>query len=204
VSSSFQPPEPLSADRLAEIREREQAATPGPWGTHYDRGSDRVGYDVAAEITLSEDGLGCRRYIARLDEEPQDEAQTFSDAMFIARSRDDVPALLATLDRLTARVAELESVVERRGARLVTLEIDALHIRGALSPNGRPRRVPMELGETLLPAVEWLLDRVAEFEQAARTQPCGRAMVHPEHTWMSASEAVQWCPGEKAGEPRDH
>ncbi|SFY52115.1 hypothetical protein [Streptomyces sp. F-1] len=66
--------------------------------------------------------------------------------------------------KLRARVAELEAQRARRRARLVALQNDALNIRGALSPSGEARRVPMPLGETLLPAVEWLINRVAELE----------------------------------------
>ncbi|WP_405676848.1 hypothetical protein OG292_19615 [Streptomyces sp. NBC_01511] len=56
---------------------------------------------------------------------------------------------------------------ERRHGRLIALQNDADNMRGVLSPNGLPRRVPMELGETLTPAVEWLIARVAELETAA-------------------------------------
>lgn len=51
-----------------------------------------------------------------------------------------------------------------KAAELVALRNDALNMRGALSPNGSARRVPMELGRELAPVVEWLLNRVAELE----------------------------------------
>jgi hypothetical protein len=76
------------------------------------------------------------------------------------------PETAAELEQLRAQVAELAAQRERRRVRLVALQNDALNMRGALSPNGFPRRVPMPLGETLLPAVEWLLGRVAELEAA--------------------------------------
>lgn len=50
-------------------------------------------------------------------------------------------------------------------AELVALRNDVLNMRGALSPNGSPRRVPMPLGKELAPVVEWLLNRVGELEQ---------------------------------------
>lgn len=50
-------------------------------------------------------------------------------------------------------------------AELTALRNDALNMRGALSPNGSPRRVPMPLGKELAPVVEWLLNRVDELEQ---------------------------------------
>lgn len=69
-------------------------------------------------------------------------------------------------DQLRARVAELEAQRDRRRARLVALQNDALSMRGSLSPNGEASKVPFELGETLTPAVDWLINRVAELEAA--------------------------------------
>lgn len=70
----------------------------------------------------------------------------------------------AEVETLRARVAELEDRQDRHRAELTALRTDALAIRGVLAPAGRPRRVPFELGATLLPAVEWLLARIAELE----------------------------------------
>src|SRR5690606_2919459 len=61
-------------------------------------------------------------------------------------------------------ITTLVARVDRHRARLVALQNDALSMRGALSPNGEARKVPMPLGETLTPAVEWLINRVAELE----------------------------------------
>ncbi|MFE2712322.1 hypothetical protein ACFXKI_10095 [Streptomyces mirabilis] len=66
--------------------------------------------------------------------------------------------------QLRARVAELEAQRDRRRVRLVALQNDALNMRGTLSPNGEDNKVPFTLGETLTPAVEWLVNRVAELE----------------------------------------
>jgi hypothetical protein len=98
---------------------------------------------------------------------------------------DHVPALLADNARLRAEVAELEAEreklvrwhgedsktinrlvdrVERHRARLTALQNDALNMRGSLAPTGSDRKVPFELGETLTPAVDWLINRVAELE----------------------------------------
>ena len=57
-------------------------------------------------------------------------------------------------------VPGLLAEVARLRAELVHAQADLLDIRGHLSPNGYPRRVPMELGDRVAPAVEWLLDRV--------------------------------------------
>lgn len=62
------------------------------------------------------------------------------------------------------RIAELEAQRERRRVRLVALQNDALSMRGSLSPMGEDRKVPFPLGETLTPAVDWLIARIAELE----------------------------------------
>ncbi|MFC1410382.1 hypothetical protein ACEZCY_14065 [Streptacidiphilus sp. N1-12] len=56
-------------------------------------------------------------------------------------------------------IVEGERIEDRR-ARLVALDTDAQNIRGLLAPNGAPRLVPMELGEQLLPAVQWLTEQL--------------------------------------------
>jgi hypothetical protein len=102
---------PLSPERLAEIRDREAAATPGPWGT-YDDGTGRL--DIAADLEETGTGYSCRRSIAQTDEYPidndpahaewasdQDLEQSQADAEFIAAARTDVPALLAEVNRLS-------------------------------------------------------------------------------------------------------
>lgn len=70
-------------------------------------------------------------------------------------------ALLDEVDRLAAQR-------DRRRDRLVALQNDALNMRGALSPMGEARKVPFPLGPTLLPAVEWLIGRVAELEHTVQ------------------------------------
>lgn len=57
-------------------------------------------------------------------------------------------------------VAALVAKLDNYRARLTKAESDLLNVRGTLSPNGYPRRVPMELGPTLAPAVEWLAGEV--------------------------------------------
>ncbi|WP_225840257.1 hypothetical protein [Streptomyces sp. NK08204] len=74
------------------------------------------------------------------------------------------PVVSRALADLITEVERLRAQRDRRRARLVALQNDALNIRGALSPNGEARKVPMPLGEMLLPAVEWLISRVAELE----------------------------------------
>ncbi|MFD6324232.1 hypothetical protein ACFWOL_15480 [Streptomyces sp. NPDC058442] len=63
-------------------------------------------------------------------------------------------------------ITKLVARIEQRRARLVKAEADLLEMRGLLSPNGEPRRIPaeVEIHERVAPAVEWLLNRVAELE----------------------------------------
>jgi len=64
----------------------------------------------------------------------------------------------------TVVAAVLDKLDQYRG-RLVAAESDLLNVRGILSPNGQPRRVPdgVEMVPDVAPAVEWLvgeLDRL--------------------------------------------
>ena len=152
-------PQELPAERLTEIAARTQAATAGPWCT--DRlaesdGSESIGVDAGDDNWI----VPCQ------DLDP-------ADAEFIAHARADVPALLDEIDRLTAQR-------DRRRIHLVALQNDALNVRGALSPNGEARKVPFPLGPTLLPAVEWLIGRVAELERLLAEDGCScPPAVHP-------------------------
>ncbi|MET9955655.1 hypothetical protein ABZ135_29475, partial [Streptomyces sp. NPDC006339] len=49
-------------------------------------------------------------------------------------------------------------------AELTRRRNEDLALRVELAPMGGPRKVPFELGDSLLPAVQWLLARVAELE----------------------------------------
>ncbi|MFE2940987.1 hypothetical protein ACFXKG_18280 [Streptomyces sp. NPDC059255] len=72
---------------------------------------------------------------------------------------------------LHRRITELEKQRDRRRAELVARRNDDMEMRGLLAPNGAARRVPMPLGERLAPAVDWLIDRIAELEAAAAQAP---------------------------------
>lgn len=133
------PPAPLSPEREAEIRERASAATAGPWGTYHENPqSDGVRLiDIAASLQDTGHGYRCRRYIAQTESgqidndrthrdwgADQDNQQSADDAEFIAHAREDVPALLAEVDRLRARVAELERAAGAGRASLANLMRD--------------------------------------------------------------------------------
>lgn len=129
----------------------EQGALPVPVGPSQALSAERLA-ELQAELV----------HVARLAGEARgwrlEDYQAVRGALHRAR------LLVADAERLRARVAELEAQRERRRVRLVALQNDALNMRGALSPMGEARKVPMPLGETLLPAVEWLIGRVAELE----------------------------------------
>ncbi|MFD6534872.1 hypothetical protein [Streptomyces goshikiensis] len=94
------------ANYLAEVCEREAAATDGPWGV-YNQGTL---VEVVASLEENATGYRCRRQIARLDEEPidnipahadwsadQDYGQLVNDATFTAGARSDVPRLIGII-----------------------------------------------------------------------------------------------------------
>ncbi|CAL9303072.1 hypothetical protein [Streptomyces sp. SudanB91_2054] len=90
--------------------------------------------------------------------------QSPETAAELARLRADQAANDREYEAATARIAELEAQRDRRRDRLVVLQNDALNMRGSLSPNGQACKVPFPLGETLAPAVDWLIARIAELE----------------------------------------
>ena len=72
----------MSADRLADIKAREQAAFGGPWHV----------------LDADENGM----HAVAVDGTVLVEVGDFCDAEFIAASRDDIPHLLALVESLTA------------------------------------------------------------------------------------------------------
>lgn len=88
---------PLTAERLAEIEARANAATPGPWYAEHRgvvAGACREVIDIVDDCAVS----GWRDY-------PANQA-------FIAHAREDVPALVAEVRRLTAAL----DLARREGA----------------------------------------------------------------------------------------
>jgi len=73
----------VSAEQLNAIKERAEKATPGPWHRMY-----KVGIEIHAEnewAPVIEEDVGVVRY---------------SDADFIIKSREDIPQLVAEVERL--------------------------------------------------------------------------------------------------------
>jgi hypothetical protein len=92
---------------LQEIKEREAKATPGPW--EYLPGE--FNYDDEAEnhpgsIHQVETGDNRGWWIAAIEE--LFEGQTLANADFIAHAREDIPALVAEVERLQAENKRLK------------------------------------------------------------------------------------------------
>jgi len=93
--------EPLSDEREKRIRERESKATAGPWelrsimGREYDTLS--CAYDLPGEEPLDE-----WTPVLEIMELPRDEV--YANWKFVAHAREDIPALLAEIDRLRLAV----------------------------------------------------------------------------------------------------
>lgn len=83
----------LTPDRLANITAREAAATKGPWKAMV----------IDADVTTIWAGGDTARTAIRIGR-----VVTREDAAFIAAAREDVPALLAEVERQAKRIAELE------------------------------------------------------------------------------------------------
>jgi hypothetical protein len=163
--------EPLSPERLAEIRER-LAAIDGPWSpileaedyvqvwrtaalrdVHHDADGKMIAWsapgiykptDLVAEWDLDDANEG--------DDDLRDRR-----AWFIAHAPDDLADLLTEVEQLRAKD-------EKRHVELRDKRTDLLGIRGILKPADRPNVVivPMELGEKVAPAVEHLAKEVEQ------------------------------------------
>ncbi|GAA1065286.1 hypothetical protein [Streptomyces asiaticus] len=93
-------------DRLADIKAREQAATPGHWGTSYDSNGT---YTVQAQPRLiPSEGPVNDGDIATLTGTHGDE-QTYHNARFTAHARDDVKWLVEQLEQARNWAVELEA-----------------------------------------------------------------------------------------------
>ncbi|MDX2513905.1 hypothetical protein PV355_01820 [Streptomyces stelliscabiei] len=91
-------PEPLSAERLAGIEARADAATAGPWCT--DAWEIYQGTEYVPGISF---------WIGETCRGTSELGQDRADAAFVAAARSDVPVLVAEVRRQAARIAELEA-----------------------------------------------------------------------------------------------
>lgn len=96
--------EPLTEERIAEIRGREKAATQGPWWAH-----------KSFEVIYGQNS-GCDSLIVcALESENfmySKELDMRANATFIAHAREDIPALLDEVERLRAENEKMRAQVE--------------------------------------------------------------------------------------------
>lgn len=104
--------EPLNPEQLAAIEARANAATPGPWQEHSDYGKDFYAYLGGSYLR----GVGTLTF--------GDGEEAEADRAFVLNARTDIPALLAEIERLRARVAELETAAAEGRAALGALCYD--------------------------------------------------------------------------------
>lgn len=93
---------PMTPERLDEIEERANAATPGPWFLDDERPLTPcvwTGYDEALGAEVAE-YLTSRGYIRPGDDYPRGCNHPAENMEFIAASRTDVPDLVAEVRRL--------------------------------------------------------------------------------------------------------
>lgn len=98
------PKEPMTEERIAEIRGREKAATQGPWRAH-----------KSFEVIYGQKS-GCdSTIVCALESEDfmySKERDMQANAAFIAHAREDIPALLDEVERLRAENQVLEKALE--------------------------------------------------------------------------------------------
>jgi hypothetical protein len=99
--------------RIAEIRQREQAATKGPW---YVRRCQWAGEDEACAVQATPPAPTDWSYVGIFYDASYDECHHVvnrDDADFIAHARADIPWLLARLATLEQALQELTAACER-------------------------------------------------------------------------------------------
>lgn len=113
---------------LDEIKARAEKATPGPWEVDYNEpfSSDIVGIFQEEQ----------ERYIVKLEEQDEtDYPTTRDDADFIAHAREDIPALIAEVERLTAENADLKSIISPvKLAKIAMMQIEFKKLQEKQTP----------------------------------------------------------------------
>lgn len=162
-------------DAVAALGALPMPAGPVPQPSELDRVHDLL---TGANLSLYEEELESARLRLALASAQRGRRELRAEVAALREERHSTNESLSlaaeNLRENRDRIVELEAQRERRRMRLVELQNDALNMRGSLSPNGEDRKVPFLLGETLAPAVDWLIARVAELEALtpARHQTC--------------------------------
>ncbi|MCX4571589.1 hypothetical protein OOK48_35300 [Streptomyces viridodiastaticus] len=99
----------LTPEREAEIEQRADAATPGPWGSYRDFNAV---YTIQARPRTTRNGMENDGDIATLATGRSD-AESYANARFITHAREDVRALLAELSVVRAERDSAHAEVEQ-------------------------------------------------------------------------------------------
>ncbi|MFJ8146602.1 hypothetical protein ACIQ6R_16245 [Streptomyces sp. NPDC096048] len=97
--------QPLTEQQLADIQARAEAATPGPWCT-----DDWEIYQGAEYVP------GISQWIGETCRGTTSPEQDRADATFVAAAREDVPALVAEIQRLKGQRKYLITQLAKRDA----------------------------------------------------------------------------------------
>jgi hypothetical protein len=110
----------MRPDELASIKARAEAAWPGPW-TWQHTGSRHWlarGDVLDPELCVLDDGSAGGEYAAWI-------GPWHPNGVFVAAARDDVPALVAEVERLTADIQKAIAACETCGGQgIITLDYD--------------------------------------------------------------------------------
>ena len=146
----------MSADRLAEIKARADAATKGPW--HWREGEPTSLVHVTSP----------RMHPWNILKAP-DWGPTLADAEFIAAAREDVPWLVERVERLERWKAEALGIIDYRGEQQQRAEDErdnALAEVARLTAERDALAVMWRTHTDLRPAIE---ARVAELDAQAKS-----------------------------------
>lgn len=127
--------EPMSDDRLQEIRAREQAATDGPWWFDEDETTWRL-HGVHAMLPGPFGDQVVNHQILKAPKKGTPYAEYWpneADGAFIVHSRQDVKDLLALVDRLRAAVDLLGRHLQGESLDLVELAAENARLRAELA-----------------------------------------------------------------------
>lgn len=112
----------MTPEQLDEIRQRADAATPGPWSAYREARDFGFSYDCLIKTPYLDprdcgDGITLRYggivNCIRDEENEKKNARCLLDAAFIAHARADIPALLAHIAEQDAQLDAARAEVER-------------------------------------------------------------------------------------------
>ncbi|GAA2485103.1 hypothetical protein GCM10010406_21700 [Streptomyces thermolineatus] len=154
------------AERLDQTRARAEAATPGPWGTYRDLNG---AYTIQARVRTTAHGMVTDGAVAEILADSDD--QGYSDAQFIAEAREDVPFLLAEVERLRAERDALQTSFDTaiRGFNASAIQIAELRDRVAelTAERDRARAAAVALEQELASTERETRDRIVADLEAA-------------------------------------